>query len=318
MLRSVSAALGSMRRFFLRLFPCQQDDSGEDADGAEEVGGGEGDVEQGDGEQDGGEGFGGAEDAGLGGLDVLEAAEVADKGDDSAKEDDVGKVKGGGGVPDAAEGPGLRDGQEQETADKHAPADDERRAVLADQALRLDGVEGRGEGAEQAPEQGGRRDGEARQAAVRHEQEGAEHGERDAGELAKGRPPARAQRGPADDDDRHEVLENRAGRGVAELDGGEVGVLDAEHAEDGEGNRLEAVTPPAEDHKDVLPVDGEVDEQQQGARDEHAHADEPFRREGAVLQDVLTGDARAAPEDGARQGECDAAAARRRFWIGGF
>lgn len=188
-----------MRRFFLRLFPCQQDDGGEDADGAEEVGGGEGDVEQGDGEQDGGEGFGG--------LDVLEAAEVADKGDDSAKEDDVGKVEGGGGVPDAGEGPGLRDGQEQETADKHAPADDEGRAVLADQVLWLDGVEGRGEGAEQAPEQGGRRDGEARQAAVRHEQEGAEHGERDAGELAKGRPPARAQRGPADDDDRHEVLE---------------------------------------------------------------------------------------------------------------
>lgn len=183
--------------------------------------------------------------------------------------------------------------------------------------LWLDGVEGRGEGAEQAPEQGGRRDGEARQAAVRHEQEGAEHGERDAGELAKGRHPAHAQRGPDDDDDRHEVLEDRTGRGVAELDGGEVCVLDAEHAEDGEGNRLEAVTPPAEDHKDVLPVDGEVDEQQQGARDEHAHADEPFRCEGAVLQDVLAGDARAAPEDGARQGECDAAAARRRFWIGG-
>ena len=55
------------------LFSRQQDDGGEDADGAEEVGGGEGDVEQGDGEQDGGEGFGGAEDACLGGLDVLEA-----------------------------------------------------------------------------------------------------------------------------------------------------------------------------------------------------------------------------------------------------
>lgn len=152
---------------------------------------------------------------------------------------------------------------------------------------------------------------------MRHEQEGAEHGERDAGELAKGWPPARAQCGPADNDDRHEVLEDCAGRGVAELDGGEVCVLDAEHAEDGEGNRLEAVAPPVEDGEDVLPVDGEVDEQQQGARDEHAHADEPFRREGAVLQDVLAGDARAAPEDGARQGECDAEAARRRFWIGG-
>ena len=102
---------------------------------------------------------------------------------------------------------------------------------------------------------------------------------------------------------------NRAGRGVAELDGGEVGVLDAEHAEDGEGNRLEAVAPPAEDGEDVLPVDGEVDEQQQGARDEHAHADEPFRRKGAVLKDVLASDARAAPEDGSCQGECDAAAA---------
>ena len=92
------------------LFSRQQDDGGEDADGAEEVGGGEGDVEQGDGEQDGGEGFGGAEDACLGGLDVLEAAEVADECDDGAKQDDVGKVKGGSGVPDAGEGPGLRDG----------------------------------------------------------------------------------------------------------------------------------------------------------------------------------------------------------------
>lgn len=37
-------------------------------------------MEQGDGEEDGGEGFGGAEDARLGGLEVLEAAEVAGEG----------------------------------------------------------------------------------------------------------------------------------------------------------------------------------------------------------------------------------------------
>lgn len=73
------------------LFPRQEDDGGQDAQGTEEVEGGEGDVEQGDGEEDGGEGFGGAEDARLGRLEVLEAAEVAGEGDDGAEEDDVGK-----------------------------------------------------------------------------------------------------------------------------------------------------------------------------------------------------------------------------------
>ena len=46
-------------------------------------------MEQGDGEEDGGEGFGGAEDARLGGLEVLEAAEVAGEGDDGDFADDL-------------------------------------------------------------------------------------------------------------------------------------------------------------------------------------------------------------------------------------
>lgn len=248
-------------------------------------------MEQSDGEEDGGEGFGGAEDARLGGLEVLEAAEVAGEGDDGAEDDDVGKEQGGCRVEETREVPWARDGQEEQAAHEHAPADDECRAVLADQALRLDGVEGGGKGREQAPEEGGRRDGEAGQAAVRHEQEGAEDGERDAEEFAKGRQPARAQRCPGDDDDRHEVLEDRAGCGIAELDGGEVGVLDAEHAEDGKGDGLQAIAPLAKDGQEILAVGGEVDEQQQSAREDQAHADEPFRREGAVLQDVLPRDA---------------------------
>ena len=219
-------------------------------------------MEQGDGEEDGGEGFGGAEDARLGGLEVLEAAEVAGEGDDGAEDDDVGKEQGGCRVEEAREVPWARDGQEEQAAHEHAPADDECRAVLADQALRLDGVEGGGKGREHTPEEGGRRDGEAGQAAVRHEQEGAEDGERDAEEFAKGRQPARSQRCPGDDDDRHEVLEDRAGRGVAVLDGGEVGVLDAEHAEDGKGDGLDGVTPFAKDGEEILAVEGEVDEQQ--------------------------------------------------------
>ncbi len=122
----------------------EDEDRREDEDGADEVEEAERDVQEGDGEQDGREGLGGAQDARLAGLDVLQAAEVAAEGDDGAEDDDVGKEQGGRLIPDTREGERVRNGDEEQAAEEHAPARDERRAPLADEALGLDGVEGRG------------------------------------------------------------------------------------------------------------------------------------------------------------------------------
>ena len=115
-----------------RLFLFREDDDRcQNADGAEQVIGAEGDVQQSDGEQDGGEGFGRAEDARLTGLDVLETPQVAAKGDDRAEDDDVGKEQQGCKIHLAAKIPGPGNGQKEQAAQQHAPARDERHLQMS-------------------------------------------------------------------------------------------------------------------------------------------------------------------------------------------
>ena len=148
--------------------------------------------------------------------------------------------------------------------------------------------------------------GESRETAARQDEECADEGEQHAAALAQRRQAAALQGEPEDDDDRHQVLQDARRCRVAVLDGREVCVLHAEHAEQAEEEkplRRRAVSPNGED---ALAVLCRIEQQKQYACERHAHHDEPFGGKSFLLQQELRGDARAAPKQRAERHERDA------------
>ena len=105
-----------------------------------------------------------------------------------------------------------------------------------------------------------------------------------------------------DDDDGHQILKHRARGSVPILYAGKIRILHRQHAHESESDQFLRVPPVAPNGKDILPIEKQVQEQEQAPCDQQPGDDQPFRSEAAVLQQILPGDAAAAPHGGAHDG----------------
>ena len=136
--------MNNINEKFSLLVSGQQEYAAQNQGGAEGVHEAEGDMEQKDGERNRGQRLDRAEDAGLRRLDVFQAAEITAEGDDGAENDDIGVNHRGRRIPMSGKAPRGTEKREHDAADKHTPADNQRRSPFADQSLRLHGVESGG------------------------------------------------------------------------------------------------------------------------------------------------------------------------------
>ena len=105
-----------------------------------------------------------------------------------------------------------------------------------------------------------------------------------------------------DDDDGHQILKHRARGSVPILYAGKIRILHRQHAHESESDQFLRVPPVTPNGKDILPVEKQVQEQEQAPGNQQPGDDQPFRSEAAVLQQILPGDAAAAPHGGAHGG----------------
>ena len=208
----------------------EQRDRGQDQEYADGFAETEGDGEEQRGEEDRGQRLDGAHDADDARLDVFETFQIRPEGDDRAEKNDVNEHRDRSAIQDADEAPWCAEGCEQEAAEEHRPADDERRAEVVQEPFRLDRIDGGTKGGSDAPEKSDGRDGESRKAAVSHDEEGADEGKQHAAGFMKRRKAAALQGEPEDDDDRHQVLQDARRCRVAVLEGRKICLLHAEHA----------------------------------------------------------------------------------------
>ena len=262
-------------------------------------------MEDEEGEEDGGERLDGGDNAGFGGEDVGHASQIEDEGADGTEEDHIGEGKEHRHIHRTGEGGEGCHGDEEEGGQEHTPAHHQRRAVFPDDFYRRHGVEGAGQGGEEAPEEGFFGNGQAPEAAAGGNEGGAGYGKDGAENFPPSGPPPFGQAVPEDDEDGHEVFQNGGGRGVAGADGGEIAVLGAQHAEDTEDEEGVPVLFVLPDGADIsMQETGEKEQKKSGGKE--PEKGEPLRGYILIDEKKLACNAAAAPEDGTQGGGEDA------------
>lgn len=115
-------------------------------------------------------------------------------------------------IDDAGEGGHKRHGHEDKRSEEHAPADDDGRAVFQDEADRGNRVKRAGKGGKEAPEERLGRKRQRRQVAGCRDEDRTDDGENGTEDFLPPRKPFFTHAVPHDDEDRHDVFENRRGR----------------------------------------------------------------------------------------------------------
>lgn len=277
----------------------EQHDRREDRGAPEHIEEPERRAEQRDGEHDRRERLDGGEHPRLARRDVLRTAEVERERRDGAEEDEIEEREQTRPRPLATEERRTRHRRHGDAAYEHPPADDERRAPRADEALRRERVDGARHGGDESPEERRQRDDERVPVAVRHEQERPEEGEQHAENLEPARPFPAAHCHVEHDHRGHEILQDRRCRGIAVADGREIGIRDTHHAADAEKEQLPSVPAILPDTQHIAPVLHGIEREQDDPSEHEPCRHEPFRREARLLQEVLPRDAGTAPEDAA-------------------
>ena len=211
--------------------------------------------------------------------------------------------------------PGLGEGQAHEAAREHSPADDETGPPAQDHGAGLDGIESRRRRRQDAQDERFRGNGEGVPAPARHDEDRPGDGHGRTEDFARSRQAPFTQAHPEDDEEGHQVLQNRRNGGIALLDGGKVEELRAQHADNPEGDHGQAqVLVPPEVVRVASRQDAVQGEQDDAGQDE-AGACEPKRGNAPVEEQVLPSDARGAPEDTAEDGKQQAAGVVRSHVI---
>src|SRR5690606_28784014 len=277
----------------------QEDDGGDDAQGADPLGEPEGNFQPENGRHRGGQGFRAGQQAGFGGTNVAKTLQIKKKRDQGAEQDDKQDKKGIKGRPGSAGGPRGMDEGKSDTPDHHSPTDHRGGTPPLQQSHGIQRVKGQGGGGSQSPKEGRPRDGQTVRASAGHQQKGADERQQDGrGFLGPG--PSTLGKGQPDGDQRGAQILQQGGRGgVAGGDGGEVGVLNGQHAQDGEQQKAQPIACVPPDPLNGLVLSQQVNpDQEQGTGKDQAHRHHPSGGKAFVLKQVLGDGAGQSPTDG--------------------